>query len=287
MAVYRRGYERYQGELTGSWTRLLSLPRFAWRQLLQQRLIVVFLIVALFWPLACAFYVYLANHAELWQGLSAGFIENLLRIDSRFFIIFMNVQAVFAMFLAAFAGPSLIAPDLANNALPLYFSRPLSRPGYVLARFLVLAGLLSPVTWIPGILLFAMQSGMAGWGWFSVNWMMAPGILAGFALWIALLGLVAMACSAYAKWRIVAGALVLGYFFVLAGAAQIVRNVLRADWAYAINPVMAMDQIWRLMLGAEPGRGPGPLASGLVLIATAAVFVWVLERKLWPVEVIS
>ncbi len=84
-----------------------------------------------------------------------------------------------------------------------------------------------------------------------------------------------------------AGALVLGYFFVLAGAAQIVRNVLRVDWGYAINPVMAMDQIWRLMLGAEPGRGPGPLECGVVLLVSAAVLVLVLERKLRPVEVIS
>ena len=43
-------------------------------------------------------------------------------------------QAVFSVLLAALSGPGLIAPDLANNALPLYFSRPLTRVDYVAAR---------------------------------------------------------------------------------------------------------------------------------------------------------
>jgi len=29
MAIYKRGYERYQGPLTSHWTRVLVLPRFA------------------------------------------------------------------------------------------------------------------------------------------------------------------------------------------------------------------------------------------------------------------
>ena len=69
-----------------------------------------------------------------------------------------------------------MAPDLTNNALPLYFSRPLSRFDYVLARLLVLVGLLSLVTWVPGLLLFAMQSGMAGWSWFAANWRLGVGL---------------------------------------------------------------------------------------------------------------
>ena len=63
----------------------------------------------------------------------------------------------FAVFLAALAGPGLIAPDLANNALPLYFSRPLTRWSYALARLTVLVGMLSVVTWVPGLMLFGLQ----------------------------------------------------------------------------------------------------------------------------------
>ena len=139
MAVYKRGYRRYSGPLTGRWTRFLVLPRYAWRRLYQQRLVLLLTIVAFVWPLLCAGFIYLTNHVELLQGLDQEFLQ-FIQVDGRFFSIFMYVQAGFAVFLAALAGPSLIAPDLANNALPLYFSRPLTRWSYALARLTVLVG---------------------------------------------------------------------------------------------------------------------------------------------------
>jgi ABC-2 type transport system permease protein len=286
MAVYRRGYQRYQGELTGRWDRLLVLPRFAWQRLMQQRLIVIILVIAMFWPVGCALWIYLANHTALLQGFGGNLVDSL-KITGYFFVIFMNVQATFAIILSAFAGPSLIAPDLANGALPLYFSRPLSRWEYVVARMLVLAGILSPVTWIPGLLLFVLQSSMGGGTWFAQNWQLGGGIFLGFMLWIVFVSLVAMASSAYVKWRIVAGALVIAVFFVLGGASALASAVLRAEWALMFNPAWAMNQIWRAMLHAEPLDGPGALASLTTIASMAAILLLVLRRKLRPVEVVS
>jgi len=286
MAVYRRGYVRYEGELTGRMARLLVLPRFAGQEILKQRIVTLVLVLAMFWPLLCAGYVYLANRADLLAGFGVD-VSQFLVIDSRFFMVFMNTQASFAIVLAALAGPGLIAPDLANGALPLYFSRPLSRTEYVVARMLVLVGLLSTVTWVPGMILFFIQSGMAGWSWFAANWTMGAAIFFGFMLWVLLVGLVAMASSAYVKWRIVAGALVLGVFFVLAGAAELTNAVLRVEWAAAFNPARAMNQIWSAMLGAEPIPGPGAMTCLIVVVLMAALLLLVLERKLRPVQVVS
>lgn len=251
-----------------------------------QRLVVIVMMVSLFWPLACGVFIYVSNHTELWQGLDRGFTR-FLEINPRFFVIFMNFQAVFAVLLAAFAGPSLIAPDLANNALPLYFSRPMSRADYVLARMLVLLGLLSPVTWVPGVLLFGMQTGMAGWDWFQLNWKIGLGILGGFLLWITFVSMVAMASSAYVKWRIVAGGLVLAFFFVLAGAGAMIDNILRVEWGSLLNPTLAVNKIWRWLLGAEALPGPEAYEHAIALAVMAAGLLWVLNRKLRPVEVVS
>lgn len=65
MAVFKRGYERYTGPRTGALARFLVVPRFAWPKLLGERFVVVLLIVSLFWPLLCAGFVYLSNHASL------------------------------------------------------------------------------------------------------------------------------------------------------------------------------------------------------------------------------
>ena len=150
VAVYKRGYQRYAGPLTGRWTRFMVLPRYAWRRLYQERLVLLLTMAAFVWPLLCAGFVYLTNHVELLQGLEPEFRE-FIQVDGRFFAIFMYVQGACAVFLAALAGPGLLAPDLANNALPLYFSRPLTRWSYALARLTVLVGMLSIVTWIPGL----------------------------------------------------------------------------------------------------------------------------------------
>lgn len=285
MAVHKRGYKRYDGALTGRWARLLVLPRFAWSDLMGDRKITALFIAALFWPIACLAFVYLANHRELLMGLE-GELGELLRIDGAFFVIFMNVQGVFAVLLATFAGPSLIAPDLSNGALSLYFGRPFSRTEYVVSRMLVLAGILSPVTWIPGVALFAAQASFAGWPWTVDNWTLGIGIFAGFALWVIFVGLVAMTSSAYVRWRIVSGGLILGVFFVLAGASEIAGMVLAADWPMALNPTRASNQIWRAMLGDEALPGPNAWQCFLTMAGMASLMLYVLGRKLRPVEVV-
>src|SRR6266498_5185989 len=243
MAVYKRGYRRYAGPLTGRWTRFMVLPRYAWRKLYQQRLVLLLTMAAFVWPLLCAGFVYLTNHVELLQGLEPEF-RAFIQVNGRFFSIFMYVQGACAIFLAALAGPGLIAPDLANNALPLYFSRPLTRSGYALARLVVLFGMLSIITWVPGLLLFGMQVGMAGAWWFRANWTIGGGIVAGFAIWVLLVSMVALAGSAWVRWRVVAGALVLGFFFILAGVSVMINGVFRVEWGNALNPAWAVNRLW-------------------------------------------
>ena len=286
MAIYKRGYERYRGPLNGHWSRLLVLPRFAWQRLFQQRLVLVLMIASLIWPLLCGLFIYLSNRLDLLPSIP-GDIKNMLNINGKFFLIFMNTQAVFSVLLAALAGPGLIAPDLSNNALPLYFSRPLTRLDYVVARMTTLVGLLSLVTWLPGLLLFWMQSGMAGWVWFAKYWYLGGAVFCGFAVWILVVSLVALACSAYVKWRIVAGGLVLGFFFILTGVAQMVNAVLRVDWGSLLNPTRSMYILWSAMLGEEPPPGPGVWACVAMLTAMAVILGLILERKLRAVEVIS
>ncbi len=286
MAVYRQGYRRYRGAVTGRWTRFLVLPSFAWRRLLEQRLIALLLVVALVWPLLCAVFIYISNHADLLKGMTRQF-QSFIEVKGNFFIAFMQVQASFAILLAALAGPGLIAPDLANNALPLYFSRPLSRSDYVLARLLTLCGLLSLVTWVPGLLLFGMQAGMAGGSWLRENWRLGAGIVAGFAVWILLVSLVALASSATVKIRVVAGGLVLGFFFVLGGATAMANAVFRSTWASALSPSWATRRLWYAMFDVAPPAGPGAGACAAALLCMMLLLLAVLERKLRPVEVIS
>jgi len=286
MAVYKRGYRRYRGPLTGRWTRFTVLPRYAWRRLYQQRLVLLLTVLAFVWPLLCAGFIYLTNHSALLQGLEPEF-RRFIQVDGKFFAIFMYVQAGFAVFLAALAGPGLIAPDLANNALPLYFSRPLTRWSYALARLTVLVGMLSVVTWIPGLVLFGLQAGLAGGWWLRDNWTLGAGLVVGFLLWLLVLSLVAMASSAYVKWRVVAGAISLAFFFILSGVAAMIDNVFRVTWGHIIDPAWSVNQVWCALLGVDPPSGPGAGASALALAVLMLLLTLVIERKLRPVEIVT
>jgi ABC-2 type transport system permease protein len=264
----------------------MVLPRHSWRRLYQQRLVLLLTMMAFAWPLLCGGFIYLTNHAELLQGLDEEF-RQFIQVDGRFFSIFMYVQGSFAVFLAALAGPGLIAPDLANNALPLYFSRPITRWSYALARLTVLVGMLSVVTWIPGLALFGLQVGLAGGSWLLVNWTLGAGMVTGFLVWVLILSLVAIASSAYVKWRVVAGAVSLAFFFILSGIAEMIDAVLRVNWGHIIDPAWAVNQVWCALLGVQPPAGPGALASAVALAVMVLLLGLVIERKLRPVEVVS
>ena len=105
MSVYKRGYRRYSGPLTGRWARFLVLPRYAWRRLYQQRLVLLLTILAFMWPLLCAGFIYLTNYVELLQGLDPEF-RQFIQVNGQFFSIFMYVQGSFAVFLVRAAARS-------------------------------------------------------------------------------------------------------------------------------------------------------------------------------------
>lgn len=285
MAVYKRGYQRYEGPRAPHLERLLVLPRQAWRRLSEQRIVTALLALSCIWPLLCALFIYIANHTELWGGLDRDF-SKMLAIDGAFMLTFMKVQSVFSVLLAALAGPGLISPDLGNQGLALYFSRPISRLEYVLAKMAALVWLLSLVTWIPGAVLFLMQAAMAEASWALANWRLGAGLVLGFWLWVALVALVALASSAWVRWRLIAGAVVLGFFFVLSGVGVLVNAIFRVEWGDLINPLRAAYGVWCALMGAEMPAGLS-LATALASLALmGALLSLALERRLRPVEVV-
>ena len=132
-----------------------------------------------------------------------------------------------------------------------------------------------------------LQVGLAGSAWLRVNWTLGAGMVFGFLIWLLVLSLVAMASSAYVKWKVVAAAVSLAFFFILGGIAEMIDNVLRVTWGHIIDPAWTVNRVWCALLGVEAPRGPGTAASAWALAVTVALLVVVIERKLRPVEVVS
>jgi len=65
--------------------------------------------------------------------------------------------------------------------------------------------LVSTVTWVPGLLLFLLQSYLEGWSWFADNIWIASAIFISSLVLILLLALMSQAISAWVKWLVVLG----------------------------------------------------------------------------------
>ncbi len=185
MAVYKRTYAAYEGSFTPSWSRFLILPRYSFARLWQSKFLVMFFMACFFYPLGCVGYVYLANNLSILSGFGIPTpLGKMLKVEPSLFLYFCWVQAAFTYLLTAFVGPSLVSPDLVNGAMPLYLYRPFSRTEYIAGKMSVLVFLLSLVTWVPGLILFAIQASLAGWEWTRTNFWIAGSIFMGLAVWI-------------------------------------------------------------------------------------------------------
>jgi ABC-2 type transport system permease protein len=284
MAVYRRSYKPYAGTLTAEWSRFLVLFRYSRKSVFRSKVQTGLFVICFFFPLACLIIIYLAHSASFLAKI--GIPAQILSIDSKFFFRYMSVQGALAFLLTAFVGPGLVSPDLANGALPLFFCRPFSRSEYVLGKSSVLAVLLSEVTWIPGVVLFVMQASLAGASWAWSNLWIAGSLILSSLLWIAVLSLLAMALSAWVKWRIVAGALLLAVMFFGAGFGQSVNAVLRTDFGYFFNLPYLMGTIWIALFQVDIEQSVSITQAWVAILLYCAVCLWLLLRKVRAYEVI-
>lgn len=284
MAVYRRNYKPYSGALTAAWSRCFVLFRYSRRRLFQSKFLTALFVICFFYPLACLLLIYLAHSASFLQeiGVPAG----VLTIDNKFFFNFMSAQGVFAFLLTAFAGPGLISPDLANGALPLYFCRPFSRAEYVLGKSSVLVILLSQITWVPGLVLFVMQASLAGASWTWSHLWIAGSLVASSLIWIAILSLLAMALSAWVKWRIVAGALLLGVMFFGTGFGEAINAVMRTQSGHFFNLAYLMNTVWNGLFRVDARHAIPITQAWVALLVYCAICLGLLMRKVRAYEVI-
>jgi ABC-2 type transport system permease protein len=286
MAVYRRSYASYSGTLTPAWSRCRVLFRYSRRNLFRSKFQTGLFVLCFFYPVVCLCAIYLAHNLSFLEAFG-GTASRFMVIDSKFFFYFVNVQGVLVFLLTAVTGPGLISPDVANGALPLYFCRPFSRVEYVVGKSSVLAILLSQVTWIPGLVLFAVQAVLAGPAWAWDHLWIAGSLVVSFLLWIVFLSLLAMALSAWVKWRIVAGAILLGVLFFGAGFAQAVNNVMRTQLGDFLNIVYLMATVWTSLFGIEAERAMPVLQAWIAILVYCALCLALLVRKVRAYEVIQ
>ena len=77
MAVYKKTYRPYEGELTPAWSRLFVIPRYAFEDLHHSRFLTIFYIATFIYPLICALIIYVQHNLSALKLLN---LENTSRL---------------------------------------------------------------------------------------------------------------------------------------------------------------------------------------------------------------
>jgi ABC-type transport system involved in multi-copper enzyme maturation permease subunit len=289
MSVYKHNYRAYTGKTTSMSSRILVLSRYGFAEAWSSKITIGLFVLSLLPPIVYLISIYLANN-PIARALVGGDSSQGLNINARFFVTVLQTQSWLALVLASWIAPRLITFDLADNALPILLSHPITRFGYVFGKFIALFTVLSTVTWVPELLLFTYQGYSSSIPWAGAHLRIAFGLLAGAVIWIVFLSLLGLALSSWVKWRVLATGVIFAAVFVPAGVGAIVSAVLRTKWGFLLNIPFMMSSLWNRLLGAPEvfiyGFSLPSIAIVLMLLLICLLCVAMLNARIRAREVV-
>jgi ABC-2 type transport system permease protein len=170
MPIFDQGYQHWQGSLGGHGWRWLAVTRHGVRVGMQNRALRMVVIASWLPSLLLAGVLCLWGMVEQkssWAMSVLGGIfpvEEFLANPAAFrvpmwtmsFWYFVQTEIWFVMVVMLMVGPGLISQDLRYNALPLYFSRPVTRMDYFLGKLGVVGVFLGMVTVAPAVIAWVL-----------------------------------------------------------------------------------------------------------------------------------
>ena len=285
MGLRDRAFRRFGGETTPRRWRFLVLWRYGRREVFSSKMVTAVFTLSFAPILVVAVLLYLRHNAPVLQSMEID-AADLLAVDGGLFSVLLRIQAAFAFVITALVGPGLVAPDLGNNGLALYLARPFSRSEYVLGKISVLAILTSAVTWVPLLVLWLLQAGLEP-AWAAENLRIAMAIFVGSWMWIGFLALLALALSAWVRWRVVAAALLVVVVIVASSLAEIINGMFGTVWGDVFSPGRLLLGIWEVLFQEQGWNARIPLPAAVIaFLAMCGLCLLVLDRKLRAYEVV-
>jgi ABC-2 type transport system permease protein len=186
----------------------------------------------------------------------------------------ITLQPVISLYLAAQA-PQTVSRDLRFKTVPLYFSRPIERRDYVLAKYAAMASALFALTAIPLVILY-VGALLAKFDFGAQTKGFAQGLVsvALLSLLFAGLGLVMAALTPRRGFGVAAVIAVLTISYGAVSTVQAIATSREADsaveWLGLFSPATLIDGVQTAFLGASSnfpgGSGPGTGAGVVYLL---------------------
>jgi ABC-2 type transport system permease protein len=196
-----------------------------------------------------------------------------------------NAGLLSGLFLCS-AAPELLSRDLRSKVLSLYFSRPITRSDYALAKLGAAVTAAFLLLGAPILFMFVAHA-------FSLNhigdvWPELGRFLGGLgiaAIYAIVYGTIAAVLSSLFSRRVVAAAVIVGYFLLTGAIAGVIGGITRGEGtafhiAVVINPAFMLLGLKQWLNGEQTGLdsntfGPWYLIStiGIVLVGIGALLL--------------
>lgn len=200
---------------------------------------------------------------------------------------FLTRQQFFVFIITIVLG-GLIADDRRANALQLYLSKPLTRVEYIVGKAAPLLILILGVTLVPALCLLLVQIVFSGsFSFLTNNLFVLPAITLASLARALLSTFMILALSSLSKSRRFVAIMYAGLIFFTSSMHQVLRSITGSRGWAAISPGNMVDVFsdWVFRV-----RAPQPVpvyVAVLVIVGLIAVSLWVLERRVRPVEIVA
>ena len=279
MPIHDQGYRRYGGARQPHGRTWWVIARAGLMERLRERKFLGLLLFACLPFLVRAVQMYVAANVP-----QASFLEP----TPQTFREFLDQQSIFVFFITIYVGSGLIANDRRANALQIYLSKPLSRVDYITGKLVTLLIFLVGVTWVPGILLLLLQMMFAGnFTFLRNNLFLFPAITVFAAIQVLLSAFAMLALSSLSKNRRFVAMMYAGIIFFTAAMYQALRGITGTRaWAF-ISPEDVLDVVASVIF-RSPGTPAIPMPAALLVVVTLiGASLWILERRIRGVEVVT
>ena len=201
-----------------------------------------------------------------------------------------------AAWLLALVGAGCISMDKKNNALPLYFSRPLRLSDYIWGKIVGLAILPFSVA-AASLLIIYVQAAAYFFEPARAAAHLVTLLSALLCVFLScLLVAVAMAAiSAVTPNPRVAGISYFGFWLGTQAIVQPLARMTGKEILWAFVPMRSLEKVWEILLGANSDMIPRHMRMGVVppwaatvgIVGWLVLFFWILRRNLRIVEVVK
>lgn len=279
MPIHDQGYRRYDGERGHHGRAWWVIASHQIRSLICRRTFLALLLCAWGPFVVRAFQIYFSTNFEQVAFLAP---------TAETFREFLGQQGIFVFFITIYVGAGLIANDRRANALQIYLSKPLSRAEYVAGKFATLAAFLLLVTWVPAVLLLLVQILFAGsFAFAQKNLFLLPAITVFALLQVFVASFTMLALSSLSRSGRFVGIMYAGAMIFTNAMFTAIRNITGRTTLVWLSPEDTLDLMGDVIFRLRPRYELSPLAAMVSLAIVIALSLFILERRVRGVEVVT